>query len=119
MNCPLPSEYQLAKRVKHEMDLVRAQILSLVGSRPFSISVDETTNKAMSLKCLGVIIHFVDSNAMEVRSAALDLVEVTESATGEHLREMTTNTITDFGLDKEKVIRVISDGASNMKKGFL
>jgi len=113
----LPSGYQLSKKIDEEVNLVHQKILKLVGQRPFSISVDEASSKL--LKCFGIVVHFINAESMEVQSAALNLTEVKEASTAIHVRGLTEEVVTKFGLSVDKIVRLVSDGASVMKAAFL
>jgi hypothetical protein len=107
-----------SKEIDSHMSMIREKILQLVGDRPFSISTDEATTKSMNLQCLGIIVHFINVDLMQIQSAAIDLSEVTESPTAEYLNDLAFNSISNFGLDARKLVRVVSDGAANMRLAF-
>lgn len=113
-----PSEYELQKSILEEMEKIRKQIRLLIGTQHFSIATDALTTKSMTMSVLGVVIFFIDNNNLKVERAALDLCALTERHTGDYIRQISLEKIKSFGLDETNVVRVVSDGASNMKKAF-
>ena len=114
-----PSERQLSELVDGEMNELRSKIVQMIGKRPFSISIDEATTKSMSMKVLGIVVHFVNVEAMAVQNAVLDLIQVDVNANAGNLRNLAINAVSSFGLDIGNVVKVVSDGAPVMKCAFM
>lgn len=118
MGITLPSPYMFAKSMQVERELIRKKILDLVGLHPYSISTDEACTKGMTMKCVAIVLSFVNRKERKVQSACLPLVQLTDQATANNIRELVTDSIRQFGLDLSKCIRITTDGAANMKAAF-
>lgn len=71
------------------------------------------------MKCLGIVVHFINTETFEVQNAALDLVEIERRSTSDNLRELANSAIKSFGLNTRNIVKVVSDGASTMRRAFL
>lgn len=112
------SEYKIDKWIEDKMKEVRQHLLSKIGSNAFAVSIDIATTKKMQLSLLGASVHFVDYDRKIVCAAALDLFQLEKKHTAEYVREITQKILQDLGLARMPV-RVVSDGAANMRKAFL
>lgn len=119
MNVKPLTKYELAKKIDIEMDKIHDRIVKAIGSRWFSVSVDEATTKSMTVSCMGVVVHFVNVETCDIQCAALHLQEITERQEAHYLRELCMQAVLDFDLDVLKICRVVSDGARNVRAAFL
>jgi hypothetical protein len=88
----------MSKMIDEQVTTIHARILSLIGVRSFNISVDESTSKSKSMKCLCAVVHFVNEDTKEIESAVLPLKQLNDRATAVNIREAIEQTMTDFGL---------------------
>lgn len=114
-----PTEYELNKSIQNEMTSIQNTILLTLGTRKFSVATDALTTKSMTMSILGTVVFFIDEKKSKVQRAALTLELLTERHTGEYIRETALKSINSFGLDPQHVVRIVSDGAKNMKSAFL
>jgi hypothetical protein len=105
--------------IDEQVYTIHARILNLVGTRSFSISVDESTSKSKSMKCLCAIVHFVNEESKKIDSAVMPLKQLNDRATKDNIRDSIEEMIVEFGLEPGNVVRTVTDGAANMTFAFM
>lgn len=105
--------------IDNEVSDVQQTILRVIGEQSFSISIDEATTKSMHLKCVSVVLHFINTERNKIESAVLPLRQLNQSATASYLRQLAQESVTEYGLQTSRIIRIVTDGAANIRAAFL
>ncbi|XP_076057336.1 zinc finger MYM-type protein 1-like [Oratosquilla oratoria] len=103
---------------------IQNEIISIIGSqiretiltpcreaKYFSVIVDETTDISVKEQVALVVLYVTSDGS---RHEEFVTFEETADTTGETLYKLICNKLEDFGLDKNKVVGLGFDGASNM-----
>jgi hypothetical protein len=86
---------------------------------PFSISTDIATTKGMTQSFLGICAHFHDKDTRSLRCVGVALVPSRDSHTAKYIGGKLYDALSTLKLSEEKVFRVVTDSALNMKAAFL
>ncbi|KAL5245855.1 hypothetical protein ACI65C_013263 [Semiaphis heraclei] len=81
-----------------------------------SITTDIWTDKHTTKSFLGVTVHFIDAGAEDLKSAILAIKLLDDAHTAANLGVHLEEVIQRWGITKDKIVAVISDGASNIVK---
>lgn len=108
-------------RAKHGLVFVRKEIVQRVRNSPYPISVstDTATTKGLTHAYIGIAIHFIDPSKRELATVVLDIRQMNERHTGENIRKVVECALEESGIEKSRVLRVVTDSASNVKAAFL
>jgi len=97
---------------------IKSKVETIIKSKlPYSIALDIATTKGMRKSYLGIIITYMDNN-LEVKDFALDVIELLERHTGQHLKKEVCDSLAKWNLTLENASAIITDGASNMSAAF-
>lgn len=109
----------MQKSIFEEISSIKKNIREIIGDRKFSVAIDALTTKSMTLSVLGTVVFFVDSRNSTIQRASLDLQALVERHTADYIRQVALESIKTSELNEHLIVRVVSDGASNMKLAFL
>lgn len=102
------------------MNALRKNIVNSIKNCKFTIAADMVSTKNLSHAFLGIVVHYVDFEKEKLNKAALDLVSFDGiRETAENIRIKALEALETFGLNKNNVIRVVTDGARNIRSAFL
>uniref|UniRef100_A0A915D9C1 Uncharacterized protein n=1 Tax=Ditylenchus dipsaci TaxID=166011 RepID=A0A915D9C1_9BILA len=82
-----------------------------------SLTCDVWSDKSLNNSYLGVTLHYCDQAAV-LRRVFLGLSKLTGPHTGDLIRRETEIILDNYRLPLRKVFKVVTDGGSNMVKGF-
>ena len=89
---------------------------SLQLSRMVSLGMDIWTKKGYSSSYLAVTACFFDQKSHKPRHAMLNLFQIDHPHTGKMISEKVTECLKNWGIEHKKVLIVITDNGSNMRR---
>jgi hypothetical protein len=115
-----PPKLKLLKTLmKSRLELLRNYIKDNCFKNRFSITTDGGTTKGMSHSFLAVSLSYVDRKQQSLTCAPFELLKLDDSHTGIYLRGMLEDALKTSGANFKLITKIVTDGASNMVKGFL
>jgi hypothetical protein len=80
----------------------------------FTLTSDIWSETMRNKSFLGVTLHFLEEN--EIYNATLGVYELEERHTADYIAESWEKVCNEWGIKKEKISCVVTDGAANMTK---
>lgn len=87
----------------------------LAEASSLSFVVDEWSSKTQKHSLLGISAHFLDTD-LKPQHVVIGVEPIKGRPTGENLTNLFTNVMNEFEIKKDKVVKVLRDGASTMLK---
>lgn len=85
---------------------------------PISLSIDMATTKGMLRSFMGVCAHFFSKARGGIATVALDITEMTIDHTAQNISNELNRILEKHSIDLDKIFRIITDSAYNMKAAF-
>ncbi|XP_015123501.1 zinc finger BED domain-containing protein 4 isoform X2 [Diachasma alloeum] len=110
----LPSRKTVTKLVTSRYTKMKESYSSnLQKAVSYTLTCDNWTDCTFQ-SYLGVSIHYL-SEDLQMKNGILGVFPLDKNHTAVYLKDSLTSVITDFGLDKSKIMAITSDGASNIR----
>jgi len=92
-----------------------SKLKEVVGrARQITVCLDEWTKKGHSLSFLGVSACFYDPVDSVTRHIVMRIKQIQHPHTGEMLKEAVMETLTEWNIDRSKVLLLVTDNGANV-----
>lgn len=96
-----------------------SKLKELVGrARQITVCLDEWTKKGLSLSFLGVSACFYDPTDSVPRHIVMRIKQIEHPHTSERLKEVVMETLTEWNIDRSKVVMLVTDNGANVVKAM-
>lgn len=112
----LPSRKTFTQLLSSKYDVLSASVkskLSLVNH--ITLTTDVWTDTINTKSFLGITVHFLSLNKLNLESIALGVLELDERHTSVNIADWLNDALNTWGLNKNQIFLVVTDNGSNIK----
>lgn len=114
----MPCRKTITELMSDKYDVLNIQVMSDIGKCPFySLTCDIWTDISQK-SYLGVTVHYLSANNLEVKSTNLCVQSLDSAHTAENIACSLKMIFENYNLDINKIVAVTSDSAPNMIKSI-
>lgn len=113
------SDATMWAKVEKAFEVVHTRIKDALSGLKwrFNISLDIWTTKNMAKSYLGVYVHYISSKH-RLETLFLGVSHMIQRHTGKYIKQLYEEVLTSYGIQEEKVFRMVSDSAKNVVCAF-
>ncbi|XP_003241803.1 zinc finger BED domain-containing protein 1-like [Acyrthosiphon pisum] len=112
----VPSRKIVTKLVQSKYEVLSSLVKSKLSNIEYiTITADIWTDIINTTSFLGMTAHFLNNSKLDLESITIGVLELADNHTSDHISEWFEKQLNEWGIQKDKVVNVVTDSGSNIK----
>jgi len=112
----VPSRKIVTKLVQSKYEVLSSLVKSKLSNIEYiTITADIWTDIINTTSFLGMTAHFLNNSKLDLESITIGVLELADNHTSDHISEWFEKQLNEWGIQKDKVVNVVTDSGANIK----